>query len=170
VVTDFKEGRLALNARRILRVDSDLIAPGYLVVELETVEKQWVATYAMTFAGDPLVLEEVSAPTQADKNGASRPSPIELDAARDAARQRLAISEATTSYVYFHNIAEPGLSICRPLAAVRTGEGTVFINSRGEGFVDEGSPLLTRAGLNAGAKAPPSALEKPLVFIGKLTP
>jgi hypothetical protein len=49
-------------------------------------------------------------------------------------------------YVYFHNTAERGLSLCRPLAVATTEKGDIYFNSRGEVFVEARGALAAELG------------------------
>ena len=46
-------------------------------------------------------------------------------------------------HVYFDSVVEGGLSRLQPLTAVTTERGTIYFNSRGETFAEEGSGLLS---------------------------
>lgn len=77
------------------------------------------------------------------RSGGSGPLELsEVDAKVLARRGRPALS---TGYVYFHNPLEGGVSLCRPLVAVRTDEGTIYLNSRSEAFADEARRAARKA-------------------------
>lgn len=122
-----------LRARRVLRVASTLIPPGYLVVELENSSGRPLANLAMTADGHLVMLE--------DARGPERPRPLALDDAGDRVRRKRGRAPRSVRYVYFHNTAERGVSFCRPLAVVATEKGDVYLNSRGEVFVEPGGAL-----------------------------
>ena len=122
-----------LRARRILDVTSALIPPGYLVVELDDARGQRVANLAMTPDGHFIMLE--------DARGAQAPRPLPLADAASRVRGRRGRAPLSTRYVYLHNIAERGVSLCRPLVAAATEKGEIYLNSVGEAFIEEGTPL-----------------------------
>jgi hypothetical protein len=117
-----------IRARRVLEVRSELPPPGYLVVELEDSRGNRIANFAVTKLGNVVMVE--------DQRNFVEPRPLELKEA--AARVQVRRGETPTSieYVYFNNVAEPGLSYCRPLIAVKTRQGVVYLNSVGEAFED----------------------------------
>jgi hypothetical protein len=114
---------------RLLRVQSDVIAPTYYVVELATRSGEHVANVAITPRGEPIMAE--------DARGTALPRPIGLSDALRRVRANGRESATAARYVYFHNTAEKGISICRPLVEVATGGSPVFMNSAGEAFDEE---------------------------------
>lgn len=134
-----------LRAKRILNVKSDLISPGYVVVELEDERGASIANFAFMGAGEPVAIE--------DLRSRNEPGSMKLTDAATRVRARGRVP-ASTGYVYFHNVAEPGLSLCRPLAKVETTEGPVYLNSRGEAFVEEDSAIANQ--IFGTAKRPPA--------------
>ena len=59
-------------------------------------------------------------------------------------RARIGKPPLSAGYVYFHNTVELGVSLCRPLVAVRTEDGAIYLSSSGEAFADEGGPIARR--------------------------
>jgi len=72
--------------------------------------------------------------------------PLDLDEAKRPVSARRSKQPTAAEYVYFDNIAERGLSYTRPLVAVNTELGTIFVNSKGEAFAEEGSPHIQEFG------------------------
>jgi hypothetical protein len=122
-----------LRARRVLDVHSALFPGGYLVVELEDASGRAVANLAMTAGGDFMMLE--------DARGNVGRRPLALEDARSRVGARRHRAPQATKYVYFHNVAERGVSLCRPLVAATTEKGDVYFNSEGDAFIEEGSAL-----------------------------
>jgi hypothetical protein len=113
---------------RVLRVTSAMYPGGYLVVELADQERRPLAALAMTSRGAFIMMEDRR------PGGFGSLDLTVVDAKVRARRGRPALS---TQYVYFHNPLEGGVSYCRPLVAVRTEEGVIYLNSRSEAFADE---------------------------------
>jgi hypothetical protein len=150
-----------LRAGRILQVRADQPAPGYLVVELEDMAGNAIANMAMTRAGEFMALESA--------RGGGRGKSLALDEATSRARNHISKSLGNPEYVYFTNIAEPGISIFRPLVAIRTDDGYLYMNSRGEAFAEESSALA----IMFNGRAPQGAQQHkdsdllPLRYIGR---
>ncbi len=139
-----------LRAIRILDVTSMAERPDYYVVELETTRGAPVAVVAITKAG---VIMSVG-----DMRGTELPKSLALDdaMARAGLHTRAAVKGA--KHVWAPNVAEPGSSIYRPLAAVETTSGVIYFNSAGEAFAEVGSSILEEVGaVNAKEHLPPGA-------------
>jgi hypothetical protein len=121
--------------QRALHVTSDLFPGGYVVVELEDRQRRPLAALAMTEDGGFMMLEDRRA-------GGVRP--LDLTLAEAMVRARLERPPLSTAYVYFHNTMELGISLCRPLVLVRTEDGAIYLNSRGEAFADDAGPIAQR--------------------------
>ena len=72
--------------------------------------------------------------------------PLDLIDASARVRNRRAIATRAAEYVYFDNVAQAGYSRLTPLAAVTTDRGTVYFNSKGEAFAEEGAPIIDDVG------------------------
>jgi hypothetical protein len=88
---------------------------------------------AITAGGQFIMLE--------DARGGQAARPLELTDAATRVRARRGRAPLSTRYTYFHNPAESGISICRPLVAVATEKGDVYFNSQGDAFVEDGGAL-----------------------------
>jgi hypothetical protein len=121
-----------LRARRVLQVKSEQI-PSYLVVELVDAQGNRVANFALTKDGTPIMFE--------DARGDQDQGSLDLANAKSRVQARRGKAPAAAEYVYFTNGAERGISYCRPLVAVATEKGAVYLNSKGEAFVEETSAL-----------------------------
>lgn len=152
-VAGIPELRGPLRASRILRVRSDLPPPGFLVVELEDGVGHPIAMVAMTRAGELMAVED-------SRNG-TRGKSLDLDDASARVLRHRRQRPNAIEYVYFPNVVEGGLSVFRPLVAVGTERGTIYLNSRGEAFAEEGSPLVR----NLTAVITPSS---PSALLGRL--
>jgi hypothetical protein len=128
--------------RRALHVTSDLFPGGYVVVELEDPQRRPLAAMAMTEDGALMMLED-------RRTGGV--GPLDLGVAEAKVRARLEKPPLSVGYVYFHNPIEAGISFCRPLVLVRTEDGGIYLNSRGEAFADERGRMWRRAGGHASA-------------------
>ena len=158
-----------LRARRILRVASPLIPPGYLVVELTDSNGRPLANFAMTAEGQFVMLE--------DARGPDMPRPLALDDAAARVLRKRGRAPQSVRYLYFHNTAERGISLCRPLAAATTEKGDVYFNSRGEVFVEARGALAAELGTAPQSEMPvpesavtqqlPSAQAKSLLRVGR---
>jgi hypothetical protein len=140
-----------LQARRILDVASlsSYFGSDYYVVELE--DKQGVAVANVAISKDG-VINGVQ-----DVRGIDVPRAPSLSDVKTRVEARLSVAPTKARYVFAFSPAEPGSSLYRPLAAVETADGTVYFNSRGEAFADEGSTLtkeLSNKSETAAPKAP----------------
>lgn len=166
-IAAFKRGEASLTVRRVLKVRSDILPPGYVVVELLNSNGDWIANYAMKDDGTPIALEDL-VPTDSPSNlkspasAGSQRSPLDSPAAAQAVARRVGAEPGQAEYVYFHNTVEPGFSVCRPLLAIPFPRGTVYVNSLGEAFVDDDSPLITDLGLSGSQKIQASPYVKAL--------
>lgn len=130
------ELRKELRVSRLLKVRSEVVPPGYYVIELSDRGGNPVATAALTREGQFIALE--------DNRTADRGRPISLERARESVRNRVGppVGSSESEYVYFVSAAEGGFSVLRPLAAVRDGSGRiVYFNSEGRAFLVAGSDL-----------------------------
>ena len=147
-----------LRVGRVLSVKSILIPGGYLVVELEEPSGRRIANFAMTRSGSYMMTE--------DLRTANLPRSLNLTDAASRVQGRRGRAPVAIEYEYFHNVAERGVSLCRPLVAVKTEEETVYLNSAGEAFVEEGSePADGKESRSESAKPPDAA--KRLRSLGK---
>lgn len=151
-----------LQVTRILQVRSEEPPPGYLLVELADTSGHPVANFAMTRGGEFIGVEN------ARQGGRGRS--LALDDASIRARVRMGEAINAMEYVYFTNTAEPGMSVFRPLVAISTNRGAVYLNSRGEAFVEISSPLATELGAVESsrlARAPQAGLRYALRSVGR---
>lgn len=123
-----------LKVRRILQVRSEVISPGWPVVELQNASGGDVANIAITRGGVIIGGE--------DCRGRQVDRPLDLDDAKARVRGHRGREPLAAEYVYFNNVAERGISYTRPLAAVTTERGTIYLNSKAEAFAEEGSPHI----------------------------
>jgi hypothetical protein len=137
-----------LHARRILQVKSDTPPPGFLVVELEDLAGNPIASVAITRRGVILTAQDNRGRTTAGRS-------LDLDDAVRRARGRLGRDPLSVGYVYFDNVAEHGVSEFRPLVAVTTEQGAIYLNSKGEAFAEEGSLLVEEFGGVRGTRSLP---------------
>ena len=130
-----------LRIRRIIRVRCDIpeFSPGYIVVELVNPASHPVATVAMTRTGALIGVEDVRGLANSSRS-------LDTADAVNRVRARRGRAPSSADYVYFFNVAEPGGSLFRPLVEVRTELGAIYLNSRGEAFIDDGSPLQAEVG------------------------
>jgi hypothetical protein len=133
-----------LRVARLLQVTSDEPSPGFLVLELETVDGKAVANVAMTREGVFMALE--------DTRYGTRGRSLDLSDASAKLRNRRGRGPEFIEYVYFTNLAEGGISFFRPLVAASTERGTIYFNSRAEAFVEESSPLVQELGASGTAR------------------
>jgi hypothetical protein len=147
-----------VRARRILEVKSDMPPPGYLVVELDDLGGKPLAKVAMTKGGVIISADD-------SRNSVERSS-LDLSDATTKVQQKRGRAPISAEYVYFHNVAERGISICRPLVAVTTERGVLYFNSKGEAFAEDGSLLITELGARSPVLAPSAAI-KHLRLIGQ---
>ena len=125
-----------LQVRRILQIKSEKLPRAYLVVELERLSGDLVAIVGLTRGGVFMGAEDCRpCPTQG-----YRPLDLADAAARVSGRQ--VGTPRSVEYVYFDNFAEGGFSRFRPLVAVTTERGVVYLNAKAEAFTEEGSPLI----------------------------
>jgi hypothetical protein len=118
--------------RRLLPVKSTVFPGGYLVVELTDKGGRPLAALAMTRGGNFIVIE--------DQRHADRKA-FDLPVVAEKVRARRGRAPLGAEYVYFHNPIEGAVSVCRPLVAVRTEDGTIYFSSRGEAFADESTSV-----------------------------
>jgi hypothetical protein len=131
--------------------------PAYLVVELEDLSGNVVAKFAMTPEGGFMGIEDCR---QCPPRSGS------LDLAEASARVRsCAGNPKAVEYVYLAGGAEPGYSRFRPVVAVTTERGTVYLNSRGQAFAEEGSTLLRDCGAPEPTRIAPGP--SPLLLLGQ---
>ena len=148
-----------LRVRRILQVRSATPPPGFLVAELEDMDGRPIANIAtvrglITFAEDC--------------RGRAIARSLDLSDASNRVRAHRGRAPLAAEYVYFDNVAERGLSETRPLVAVTTERGVIYLNSKGEAFAEEGSPLIDESRGQPGPAAPsvPSGV-LPLCMLGQ---
>ncbi len=127
-----------LRAKRILDVTSLAQRPDYYVVELESMRGMPVAVLAITEAG---VIMSVG-----DVRGIEYAKALDLRDAIDRAALHTRAGVSGARHVWAENMAEPGSSLYRPLAAVHTTDGTIYFNSAGDGFAESGSTILKEVG------------------------
>ena len=123
-----------LRIRRILEVGSEMPPPGYLVVELEDVSGSSIADVAITRVGTLFGAQDVRTKTPRRA--------LDLEDASYRVSARIGSVAQRAEYVFFPSAAEPGSSIFRPLVAVTTDRGAVYVNSAGATFVDEGAAIV----------------------------
>lgn len=138
-IPELRDPAVRLRVGRILEVEYDFIPGGYLVVELFDGGRRHLANFAMQPDGTPLVLEGVSDDAEKSKS-------LDLSDASSRVQRARGKGPKKIHYRYFHNIAEHGVSYCRPLVVATLDEGEVFLNSQGEAFVEEGTPLSREMG------------------------
>jgi hypothetical protein len=150
-----------LRVGRVLQVRS-VGQPGppplaYLVVDLEDLSGNVVAMFAMTREGRFMGIQDC------------RPCPPgsgPLGLAEASARVRAcAGNPKAVEYVYLAGGPEPGYSRFRPVAAVTTERGTVYLNSRGQAFAEERSTLLRECGATEPTRIAPGP--PPLRLLGQ---
>jgi hypothetical protein len=126
-----------LRIRRILKVRSEKIPPQYVVAELSGESGTIVARIAFTTTGDYMMAQNCR---QCDS------LPLDLSDAVGRVQTRRSRAPVGAEYVHFDSHAEPGLSRLRPLAMVITERGSIYFNSRGEAFAEDGADVLTELG------------------------
>ncbi len=126
-----------LRARRVLPVVSFQDPPGYLVVELEDAAGRAIANVAMTQPGQIMAVE--------DLRGSDVRRPLDLDVATSLVRSRRKTEPTKAEYQHFRNGAEFG-SVFRPLVAVVTPAGTLYLDSRRRVYADESDPIVKAFG------------------------
>lgn len=122
-----------LRARRVLQVVSLPDPPGYLVAELEDATGRAIANVAMTRPGQIMAVE--------DLRGEVVRHPLDLDVASSLVRTHRKTEPTKAEYQYFRNGAEFG-SAFRPLVAVETAAGTLYLDSRRRVYADESDPIV----------------------------
>jgi hypothetical protein len=137
-----------LRIRRILQVRSEKPPPGFLVAELEGADGRPIANVA-TVRGLIIIAEDCRGRTMARS--------LDLSDAANRVRIRRGRVPLAAEYVYFDNVAERGVSETRPLVAVTTERGVIYLNSKGEAFAEERSPLVDESGGQQGTRALPAA-------------
>ncbi len=142
-----REGEL--RARRILDVKSLYRRPDYYVVELE--DKQGIRVANVLIDRQGFILEAD------DLRGLDVSSSINLVDLPRYVRRYTSARIRTMGYVWAPNFAEPGSALSRPLASAQTDAGVIFVNSRGEAWVEEESPLLKTSGAGASVPVPADA-------------
>lgn len=129
---EMREPTKSLRVSRILEVKSNDPAPGYLVVECTDLGGVALVNVAITSLGMMIGTE--------DLRGKNIPKPLSLSEAERRVGGRVGRIHSS-AYVYFHNRAEPGSPLFRPLVAVSTDDGPVYLNSVGEVFAIDGGNL-----------------------------
>jgi hypothetical protein len=127
-----------LRVRRLLQVESVEMRRKWLVVELQDLGGHDIANVAITRLGTMMVVE--------DCRGRLVDRPLSLSEAKNRVRGHRGRDALNAEYVYFNNIAERGLSYTRPLVAVTTERGPIYLNSKAEAFAEEGSGPIAEAG------------------------
>jgi hypothetical protein len=151
VAEDLKVPELAMRAnelriRRIMQVRSEKQPPDYLIVELEDRSGNLVASVALTPAGVFMGAEDCRQCAPGSRS-------LDLSVASRRVLDRRGRAPRAAEYVYFDNVIERGYSRFRPLVAVTTERGTLYLNSRSEAFVEEGSAILDEFGGPARSRA-----------------
>jgi hypothetical protein len=70
------------------------------------------------------------------RGGAVR-RPLDLPDATSRVQQHRRATVTGSRYVYFHNQAEPGVSLGRPLVEIRTPKDSYYLNSLGDAFIED---------------------------------
>lgn len=79
--------------------------------------------------------------------GRMRPRPLQLEDAKARASRTLGVQVRAARYEHFSHNAETGVAVLRPLVALDTDQGVVYVNSRGQAFVDSAAPLARSRGV-----------------------
>jgi hypothetical protein len=127
-----------LRVHRLLDVKSLWRREDYYLLELDDTSGRPLANAAIERDGALIGVEDLRPATDLSR-------PVDLSGAVALARRFTREPVKSVRYVYAPNYAEPGGSPFRPLAAVETADGVLYVNSRGEGFAESGSGLLARA-------------------------
>jgi hypothetical protein len=149
-----------LRLHRLLDVKSLWRRQDYYLLELDDTTGHPLANAAIQKDGAFIGVEDLRPAT-------NRSRAIDLKGAVALARRFTGEPVKSVRYVYAPNYAEPGGSPFRPLAAVETADGVLYVNSRGEGFAESGSHLLARA--NAGP-LPDAVYANGTMRLRKMTP
>jgi hypothetical protein len=144
--------RDGIRIRRLLEVRSDNPSPGYFVAEIESATRSLLAVVAITKAGEMMAAQDI--------RGLEIPKALALAEVAERVTARRGRPPLRTEYVYFHNVAEPGVSYFRPLAVAVTERGPLYFNSRGEVFAEDGSPLVSELGPAGPLRATPPGMKR----------
>ena len=69
-------------------------------------------------------------------------------------------------YEHFSRNAERGIAVMRPVVALDTDQGVVYVNSRGQAFADSAAPLAKSR--NAGQSGDGRLGQKDLILLADL--
>ena len=127
-----------LRVRRQLDVKALWRRTDYFVLELDDASGRPLANAAIQKDGKLIGVEDLRPSTDTTR-------PVDLAGVSTRAAKYGHALIGSAKFVFAPNYAEPGSSPFRPLAAIGTTAGTLYVNSRGDEFAEEASQLVSKA-------------------------
>lgn len=147
--------------------------PDYYVADLQDRTGRPIAIVGITADDEPIGIEDFrDGPGEPHGDpmtftGRLRARPLLLADASARVARAFKLSVRSARYEFFSSIAERGISVLRPLVALDTDQGTVYVNSRGQAFADPDAPLAKNHA-NGQSPAVTAHGQKDLVFLSAL--
>jgi hypothetical protein len=146
-MTELTNHQNELRVARLLEVKSLGRRADYFVLELNDATGRPLANAAIQRDGALIGVEDLRTAIDVQR-------PVDLGSMTKRMRKYGTATARSIRYVFAPNYAEPGSSPFRPLAAIETPNGTLYVNSKGEEFTDEGGPLAETVRTEAASPVP----------------